>query len=292
KRLASESPAPIEVVQVPLFAGVRSDEVQEVLGGLRGLGIDAQMILMLGGGNPMRPEDESSFVAAALELVAQARDLGMTQLSSTSLEVWMDPDAQRLEGPAYREAVTQLAKVHERIFCEAELESSPVQNWHLEFLRDGEFRTFTNLQRGWDVVHAINERVGTPFFKVLVDTAHCGDSDLSLEENQSLLAKIGAAQELGVFHASAKTTRGCLSTDDGWIGALLRAAAETGELQFVLVEAFAHDDEALAGLRQLDPRHGVDTTDGRNYDQVVMDGLVDVQRRLNNLAQRGCLARR
>ena len=37
-------------------------------------------------------------------------------------------------------------------------------------------------------------------------------------------------------------------------------------------EAFDHADEALAPLRALDPGHGVDTRDGRDYTQVVADG--------------------
>ncbi|NIP94310.1 MAG: hypothetical protein GWN79_09845, partial [Actinobacteria bacterium] len=95
--------------------------------------------------------------------------------------------------------------------------------------------------------------------------------------------------ELGCFHASAKTTRGCLTTDDGWIGSLLTAAARTGTLQHVFVELFRHDDPALEGLRNLDPGHGIDTTDGRTYNQAVADGLADTAHRLNNLKARGIL---
>ncbi len=92
-----------------------------------------------------------------------------------------------------------------------------------------------------------------------------------------------------MFHASAPTTRGCLTTDDGWIGNLLSACAATGKLEVVLVELFHHEDAALEGLRTADPRHGVDTTDGRTYRETVHDGLADVARRLNNLVTRGVL---
>ncbi|MDP4638630.1 MAG: hypothetical protein NWS30_02025 [Verrucomicrobiales bacterium] len=94
---------------------------------------------------------------------------------------------------------------------------------------------------------------------------------------------------MGMFHASSKTTRGCLSTDDGWIGALLAAAAKTGKLEYVFVELFHHEDPALEGLRQLDPGHGIDTRDGRTYSEAVIDGVVSVARRLNNLVARGML---
>ena len=100
---------------------------------------------------------------------------------------------------------------------------------------------------------------------------------------------MGAAGELGCFHASAMTTRGCLSTDDGWIGSLLTAVARTGTLEHVFVELFRHDDDALQALRDLDPGHGIDTTDGRDYNQCTADGLADVAHRLNNLKARGIL---
>ena len=70
---------------------------------------------------------------------------------------------------------------------------------------------------------------------------------------------------------------------------LLAAAAQTGQLTHVLVEVFHHEDAALAPLREAVAGHGIDTTDGRSYDQVVIDGLVDTARRLNNLCHRGIL---
>ncbi|MEM1444231.1 MAG: hypothetical protein AAGF67_17930, partial [Verrucomicrobiota bacterium] len=104
-----------------------------------------------------------------------------------------------------------------------------------------------------------------------------------------LIAEIAASEEMGMFHASAKTTRGCLSTDDGWIGALLTAASKTGKLEYVFVELFHHEDPALEGLRDLDPGHGIDTTDGRTYREAVIDGVESIARRLNNLVARGIL---
>ena len=124
---------------------------------------------------------------------------------------------------------------------------------------------------------------------MLADAAHCGDSSMSIPENIAAIEEIAKAGELGIFHASAKTTRGCLSTDDGWIGALMTAAAKTGELRHVFVELFHHEDPALEALRQLDSGHGLDTTDGRTYDEAVLDGIADVGRRLNNMVLRGIL---
>ena len=143
--------------------------------------------------------------------------------------------------------------------------------------------------KAWAFIKAANEAVGKPFFKTLVDAAHCGDSDLSIPENQALIQEIADAGALGVFHCSAKTTRGCFSTDDGWIGSLLAAAAASGSLEYVFVEYFHHEDEGLQALRDFDPIHGIDTTDGRTYDAMVVDGLVEIAHRLNNLHNRGIL---
>lgn len=189
----------------------------------------------------------------------------------------------------FETAIAQTVKVHHRVYQESGLEGSCVENWHLEFLRPGEFKTFTSAEKGWAFVHAMNQVLGKTFFKLLVDAAHCGDSGVGISENQELIARIADAGELGIFHASAKTTRGCLSTDDGWIGAILAAMAKTGQLRHVFVEVFDHEDPALEMLRNLEPGHGVDTRDGRSYTEVVADGLGDVARRLNNLAARGMI---
>ena len=137
--------------------------------------------------------------------------------------------------------------------------------------------------KAWQAVKAMNETVGTNFFKVMVDAAHCGDSDLDIPQNEAVIQEISDGGALGIFHASAKTTRGCLSTDDGWIGALMSAYARTGNMKHVFVEIFHHEDPALEPLCNLDSGHGIDTSDGRSYSQMVVDGVVDVTCRLNNL---------
>jgi hypothetical protein len=176
------------------------------------------------------------------------------------------------------------------VYEEADLANSSIKRWDFEFLRGIEFTTFTDLGRVWAVAKLANERIGSKFFKLLVDAAHCGDSELSLDENAQLVREIAANGELGWFHASAMTTRGCLSTDDGWISSLLAECAKTGELKTVIVELFHHEDDALAGLRDAVAGHGVDTTDGRSYTELVVEGLEQTARRINNLVSRGALA--
>ena len=288
QKLCDVSPVKMSIVQIPFFASADPDEVAEIITGLRAMDLEVHFIIMVGGANPMNPADEDAVVSQLVKSIKAAIHHGIRHVSSTSIEEWMSSE-KPVEGDAFAAAVAQNVKVHTRVYQEAEIEGSCIENWHIEFLRPGEFKTFTNADRGWSFVKAANQALGKKFFKLLVDAAHCGDSGLSIAENIDLITRIGAAGELGIFHASAKTTRGCLSTDDGWIGALLTAAAKTGELRQVFVEVFDHTDEALELVRQLDPGHGIDTRDGRSYLQVTAEGLAEVARRLNNLAARGIL---
>lgn len=283
------SPVKPTCVQVSIFPGADAGDTAEMIAGLRALDLEVLLILMVGGVDPMNPAGEDAAVAQLVPNLECAVSHGIRQVSSTSIEGWMNPNSPRREGEDFEAAVAQNVKVHLRAYQEAALAGSCVENWHIEFLRPGEFQTFTSLERGWAFVHAANQALGRPFFKQLVDAAHCADSGVSIAENAALIARIAAAGELGIFHASAKTTRGCLSTDDGWIGALLTAMARTGALRQVFVEVFDHQDPGLELLRGMDPGHGVDTRDGRTYPEVVADGLADVARRLNNLAARGLL---
>lgn len=289
REVCESSPVKLSIVQIPFFASADPAEVKEMVEGLRSLGLDVHFIMMVGGANPMDPADEDAVVSQLVTSVKAAIAHGIKHISSTSIEEWMRAGEVRRDGADFESAVAQNVKVHLRVYEEAGLSGSCVENWHMEFLRPGEFKTFTSVERGWAFVKAANKALGKKFFKLLVDAAHCGDSGVSIEENESLIAQLGASGELGIFHASAKTTRGCLSTDDGWIGALLTAAAKTGQLRHVFVEIFHHEDPALAPLRNMDPGHGIDTRDGRTYLQVTTDGLADVARRLNGLSLRGTL---
>ena len=279
----------IAAVQLPFFASADAGDVAELIAGLKGMGLEIHFVLMVGGANPMNPADEDAVVEQLVASLKAAVTHGVRHISSTSIEEWMSAKEGRREGAEFEAAIAQNVRVHLRAYREAGLEGSCVENWHIEFLRPGEFKTFTSVERGWAFVKAANEALGRKFFKLMVDAAHCGDSGVSIGENQELVTHLAAAGELGIFHASAKTTRGCLSTDDGWIGALLATAARTGQLRHVFVEVFHHEDPALEALRKLDPGHGVDTRDGRSYAEVTADGLADVAHRLNNLAARGML---
>lgn len=288
RTLTERSPVAIDVVQVSQFNGTDADDLAEVYNGLQGLGLIVKIILMVGGANPMEPADEDAVVAQLVEGVNTAKKFGVTEVGSTSLEEWLS-GAPRKEGAEFDAAVEQVIKVHKRVYDEAGIENSDLTVWQFEFLRGTEFTTFTDLGRVWKVAKGLNAILDKKFFKLLVDAAHCGDSALSIPENEALIEQVAESGELGMFHASALTTRGCLSTDDGWIGALLTACAKTGELTEVIVELFHHEDEALAALREAVPGHGTDTLDGRSYTDAVVDGLENVSRRINNLVARGIL---
>jgi hypothetical protein len=289
RELCDITPVKISRVQVSYFPGTDRADLDELVVGLKALELEVDFILMVGGVNPMNPADEDAVIAQLLPGLKVAMAYGAGNVASTSIEAWMNPLETRRDGADFEAAVAQNVKVHLRAYEEAGLAGSCVESWHIEFLRPGEFKTFTNLERSWAFVSAANKALGKIFFKQLVDAAHCGDSGLGMAENAALIASIAAAGELGMFHASAKTTRGCLSTDDGWIGALLTATAQTGGLRRVFVEIFDHTDPALEALRMLDPGHGIDTRDGRSLNQVAADGLADIARRLNHLTRRGIL---
>jgi len=284
-RICTLSPVRPGCVQISLFPGTSADDIAEMMTGLKALGLEVHLIMMVGGANPMNPADEDAVVAQLVPSLKAAIEHGAVSVASTSIEEWMN-------GPADMDldtAIAQNVKLHVRAVKEAGLLDSAITAWHIEFLRPVEFKTFTNIERAWGFIKAINKELGRDYFKLLIDSAHMGDSGLSIAENERLIADLAAADHMGIFHASAKTTRGCLSTDDGWIGATLSAAARTGKLETVFVEAFRHDDPALQALRDAVPGHGIDTRDGRSYTQLIIDGLVETARRLNNLKARGFL---
>tara|TARA_A100001037_G_scaffold110752_2_gene101070 strand:- start:23010 stop:24023 length:1014 start_codon:yes stop_codon:yes gene_type:complete len=287
KNLKKKSNVKIDTVQISYFPGLNQDDLSELVDNLKELDLNVLFILMVDGADPMNPKDENKVVDMLLAGVNAAKKHNIEICSSTSIEEWMKKGDKPKTGEEYLSAISQNIRLHTRVFNEADIKNSSIKEWNIEFLRLGEFQTFTNLQKSWDLVKGMNKAIGYPFFKVLIDSSHCGDSDLDMIENINLIQKIAQSDELGIFHASAPTTRGCLSSDDGWIGTLLSECVKTGKLKYALVEIFQHNDEALKPLRDLADGHGVDTTNGKNYQDLMLDGINDIARRLNNLTIRG-----
>ncbi len=288
RELIELSPVKVDLIQISAFGTTLPEETDALITSLRQLDLEPQLVMMVGGVNPMDPADEEEALAQLLVNLHAAIRNKVTQVNSTSIETWLEGTPPTNEAE-FQARVAQNIKLHLRAYHEGKLAESCIENWNIEFLRPGEFNNFTSLAKLRPILTGLNTELGQPFFKALIDAAHCGDSGLSIPENEELIAAIGKADEIGPFHCSVPTTRGCLSSDDGWVGALLTANARTGKLPSAFVELFRHDDPALEPLRKLDSGHGIDTTLGRSYTQVMVDGLIDTVRRLNNLKNRGIL---
>ena len=288
RELIELSPVKMDLIQISSFGTTNPDEKDALIAAVRDLGLEPQLVMMVGGVNPMNPDDEDEALAQLMVNLGAALRNNIAQVNSTSVETWMEGTPPSSE-EEFEARVAQNIKLHLRAYEEAGLAGSCIDNWNIEFLRPGEFQNFTSLAKLRPILTGLNEKIGSPFFKALIDAAHCGDSGLSISENEVIVTSMGEADEIGPFHCSVPTTRGCLSSDDGWVGALLTANANTGKLPSAFVELFRHDDPVLEPLRNLDPGHGVDTTLGRSYDEVMVDGLIDTVRRLNNLKNRGIL---
>jgi sugar phosphate isomerase/epimerase len=282
------SPVKVDAIQISAFGTTIPEDMDELLTKVRSIGLEPQLVMMVGGANPYEPADEDASLAQLQVNIDAALRNNVKQINSTSIEEWMSGTEPTNE-EEFQARVAQNIKLHARAYRESGLAGSCVENWNIEFLRPGEFANFTSLEKLMPIMKGLLAEIGSPFFRVLVDAAHCGDSDLNIAQNETLIAELADAGMLGPFHCSVPTTRGCLTSDDGWIPALLAASAKSGKLESAFVELFTHDDPALQGLRDLDPGHGVDTTDGRSYTQVMVDGLIETAHRLNNFKARGIL---
>ena len=189
KKLQKLSAVKLDGVQVPVIPGTKPEDFDEICNGFKDLGLNLYFVLMVGGADPMNPEDESAVTDQLLPGLEAAKNHGVTIVSSTSIEEWMS-GSPRKDGPDFEAAVEQNAKLHHRCYTEAALADSCVDSWHVEFLRPGEFATFTDIGRLWKFLQAANSLVGgdSKFFKSLTDAAHCGDSALTIPENEDLIA--------------------------------------------------------------------------------------------------------
>jgi len=275
--LVELSPVPIDLIQISAFGTTLPEETDELLTTLRTMGLEPQLVMMVGGADPLDPADEDGAVAQLKVNLEAAIRNKVTQVNSTSVENWLEGTPPK-DKEEFQARVDQNIKLHLRAYEEVGLADSCIENWNIE-----------SLAKIRPILTGLNEKIGSPYFKALIDAAHCGDSGLTIAENETLVAALGEADEIGPFHCSVPTTRGCLSADDGWVGALLAANAKTGKLKSVFVEVFRHDDPALEPLRKMVSGHGIDTTLGRTYTEVMVDGLIDTTRRLNNFKTRGIL---
>ncbi|BDS05126.1 hypothetical protein NT6N_01660 [Oceaniferula spumae] len=287
-RTCELSPVKLDAIQVMSFPGIKAADSDELFSGIADLGLEPQLVIMVGGVDTMDPKDEDEATAQLLAGIEIAKRHQVKHVCSTSAEAWMAIPAPK-DDDEYQARVAQNVRLHHRVYTEGDIANSTIESWSLEFLRPGEMNTFTSIPTIKPLISGLNSKVGSPFFKVLVDAAHCGDGDFSVEENVNFIQQLADDDELVVFHASTPTTRGCISTDDGWIAPLLKAAVTTGKVKYLFTEIFHHQDPILQALRDFDPRHGIDTTDGRGYCETVAENLGEITHRLNNLKARSLL---
>ena len=183
--LCRTSPVKLNNVQVTLFPGTDSKDLDDMFKGLRALKLQVHLIMMVGGANPLNPKDEDAVVDMLNSGLAVAKKYKVKHVSSTSFEEWLS--GKKLKGKAFDNAVKQVINVHARCYKESGLEKSSVVAWHLEFLRGVEFQNFTNAAKAAKVVIGINKKIKKKFFKVMIDAAHCGDSDLQFPKTKKSL---------------------------------------------------------------------------------------------------------
>ncbi|MEM9479609.1 MAG: hypothetical protein AAGA58_08155, partial [Verrucomicrobiota bacterium] len=162
--LTAESPVKIQSAQITFFPGVDDGDTEELINGLRALDLEVFPILMVGGADPMKPEDEDAVVEMLVSGLKTAVKFGIEQVASTSIEEWMQPGATPKTGAEFDAAVAQNVKVHTRAVKESGALEGGVKAWHIEFLRGGEFQTFTDVAKAWSLVKAANEGLGQSFF--------------------------------------------------------------------------------------------------------------------------------
>lgn len=87
--LQKTSKIQIHVVQIPVFPGVVKEDMDALIEGLKKMGVQPQLILMVMEGDPMSPADETNVADVLGNGVQIAIDHEIPGVSSTSLEQWM-----------------------------------------------------------------------------------------------------------------------------------------------------------------------------------------------------------
>ena len=62
REICELSPVKVDAIQISSFGGTKSDDIDELINNLKSLGLEAQLVMMVGGVNPMNPDDEDGAV--------------------------------------------------------------------------------------------------------------------------------------------------------------------------------------------------------------------------------------
>ena len=87
--LCRTSPVKLNNVQVTLFPGTDSKDLDDMFKGLRALKLQVHLIMMVGGANPLNPKDEDAVVEMLNSGLAVAKKYKVKHVSSTSFEEWL-----------------------------------------------------------------------------------------------------------------------------------------------------------------------------------------------------------
>ena len=116
--LCRTSPVKLNNVQVTLFPGTDSKDLDDMFKGLRALKLQVHLIMMVGGANPLNPKDEDAVVEMLNSGLAVAKKYKVKHVSSTSFEEWLS--GKKLKGKAFDNAVKQVINVHARCYKESD----------------------------------------------------------------------------------------------------------------------------------------------------------------------------
>ena len=99
------SPVKIASAQITVFPGVDEGDTEDLITGLRELGLAVHLMLMVGGADPMNPNDEDKVVEMLKAGLEVAKKYDIEQVASTSIEAWMQEGAEPKTGEDFAAAV-------------------------------------------------------------------------------------------------------------------------------------------------------------------------------------------
>ncbi len=292
ERLKAITPYNPEIIQFPAFPdmtdGSRKAEVDHLITGLRPYG-EIVPVLMFGNDPHGSDAEQEAYVTTLTNGFIWAGSHGFKNISGTFFEKWMsgNPRISDADLPA---ANTRLGK----LIAEARKRAAAVgpipDHIHAEYLRPdktggpGEFSSYTTLARAVPAILAMNEEIGgdKPFVLTLDDSAHAGDSLLTLAEQTPFIVQARDAGIIGISHISARTHRGCLLADGAYLSAWIAHRMRLKALKVLLSEEFYPHDRLLNPLRAENIGFGEDTFEGRSAERVMADGLGFTVHQLNS----------
>ena len=168
RAICEMSPVKVNSIQISAFGTTIPEDTDELIGKLRQIGLEPQLVMMVGGVNPYNPDDEDAALAQLQVNISAALRNGIKQINSTSLEEWMSGEDAKNDDE-FNARVSQNIKLHARAYRESGLADSCVENWNIEFLRPGEFANFTSLAKLMPIIDGLREELGNSFFRALVD---------------------------------------------------------------------------------------------------------------------------